>query len=297
MKAIGNSGARREYRRTTFLMALPGALLYSFFFIVPVCIGFYYSITDWNGVARTNNIVWFQNFADALSDKRFIKAFQFNFSYTIMYVICILVLATSIALLLNQKVRGLTTFRALYFIPALFSSVTISMIFNQVFYRVIPQFGTMFGIEALEKSILSSKNTAVYGVLIVALWGALPLQSILVLAGLQTIPPELTEAARIDGASTIQRFRFITVPHILPTLNVVLVLAVKGGLMVFDQIKILTDGGPNNATRSLSILIYNDAFKNNRFASAMAEAIIVGIVVAIISYVQLSLTSKKSVYS
>lgn len=259
--------------------------------------GLYYSITDWNGVARTNNLVGMKNYVDALTDKRFIKAFGFNLRYTLMYVICILILATVIALLLNQKIKGSTTFRALYFLPALFSSVTVSMIFNQIFFRVLPQIGNLLNIEMLQKSILSSKSTAIYGILFVALWGALPLQSILVLAGLQTIPSDLLEAARIDGANHRQVFRYITIPHIIPTLNVVMVLAVKGGLMVFDQIKILTDGGPNNATRSLSILIYNDAFKNNRFSSAMAEAIIVGIIVAIISYIQLSTTSKKSVYS
>ncbi len=286
---------KKDYKRTTTLMSIPGAALYTFFFTVPVCLGVYYSFTDWNSIARSNNFVGLQNYINALTDKRFLKAFLFNFRYTIFYVAGILILATVIAMLLNQRVKGSTTFRALYFLPALFSSVTVSMIFNQIFFRVLPAFGDAMGIAALHKSILSSKDTAIFGILFVALWGALPMQSILILAGLQTIPQELLEAARIDGANRWKVFRYITIPHLIPTLSVVLVLAVKGGLMVFDQIKILTDGGPNNATRSLSVLIYNDAFKNNRFASAMAEAIIVGIVVAVISYIQLQISNKKSV--
>lgn len=286
---------KKDYKRTTVLMSIPGGVLYTFFFTLPVCLGVYYSFTDWNSIARSSNFVGLQNYINALTDKRFLKAFLFNFRYTIFYVIGILVLATIIAMLLNQRVKGSTTFRALYFLPALFSSVTVSMIFNQIFFRVIPAFGDAMGIAALHKSLLSSKDTAIFGILFVALWGALPMQSILILAGLQTIPHELLEAARIDGANRWKVFRYITIPHLIPTLSVVLVLAVKGGLMVFDQIKILTDGGPNNATRSLSVLIYNDAFKNNRFASAMAEAIIVGIVVAVISYVQLQISNKKSV--
>ncbi len=286
---------KKDYKRTTALMSIPGAALYTFFFTVPVCLGVYYSFTDWNSIARSNNFVGLQNYINALTDKRFLKAFLFNFRYTIFYVAGILILATVIAMLLNQRVKGSTTFRALYFLPALFSSVTVSMIFNQIFFRVLPAFGDAMGIAALHKSILSSKDTAIFGILFVALWGALPMQSILILAGLQTIPQELLEAARIDGANRWKVFRYITIPHLIPTLSVVLVLAVKGGLMVFDQIKILTDGGPNNATRSLSVLIYNDAFKNNRFASAMAEAIIVGIVVAVISYIQLQISNKKSV--
>ena len=276
-------------------MSIPGAALYTFFFTFPVCLGVYYSFTDWNKIARTRNSVGFENYINALTDKRFLKAFLFNFRYSILFVLGILILATIIALLLNQRVKGSTTFRALYFLPALFSSVTVSMIFNQIFFRVIPAFGKVMNIPVLQKSLLSGKDTAIFGILFVALWGALPMQSILILAGLQTIPDELLEAARIDGATNWKVFRYITIPHLIPTLSVVLVLAVKGGLMVFDQIKILTDGGPNNATRSLSILIYNDAFKNNRFASAMAEAIIVGIVVAVISYVQLQISNKKSV--
>ena len=277
---------KKDYKRTTMLMSIPGAALYTFFFTFPVCLGVYYSFTDWNKI---------ENYINALTDKRFLKAFLFNFRYTILFVLGILILATIIALLLNQRVKGSTTFRALYFLPALFSSVTVSMIFNQIFFRVIPAFGNAVGISWLQKSLLSSKDTAIFGILFVALWGALPMQSILILAGLQTIPYELLEAAKIDGATNWKVFRYITIPHLIPTLSVVLVLAVKGGLMVFDQIKILTDGGPNNATRSLSILIYNDAFKNNRFASAMAEAIIVGIVVAAISFVQLQISNKKSV--
>ena len=286
---------KKDYKRTTMLMSIPGAGLYTFFFTFPVCLGVYYSFTDWNKIARTRNLVGFENYINALTDKRFLKAFLFNFRYSILYVLGILILATIIALLLNQRVKGSTTFRALYFIPALFSSVTVSMIFNQIFFRVIPAFGKVMNIPMLQKSLLSGKDTAIFGILFVALWGALPMQSILILAGLQTIPDELLEAAKIDGATNWKVFRYITIPHLIPTLSVVLVLAVKGGLMVFDQIKILTDGGPNNATRSLSILIYNDAFKNNRFASAMAEAIIVGIVVAVISYVQLQISNKKSV--
>lgn len=286
---------KKDYRRTTFLMSIPGTVFYCFFFIFPVCLGFYYSLTDWNGVAKTRNIVGFQNYINAFQDKRFIKAILFNLRFTVLYVVGILVLATIIAFLLNANIKGRTVFRALYFLPALFSGVTVSMIFNQIFFRVIPAFGEATGIEFLKTSLASSRHTAIYAVLIVCLWMSLPMQSILILAGLQTIPQDLIDAAKIDGANKTQVFHYITIPHLLPTLSVVMVLAVKGGLMVFDQIKVLTNGGPNNATRSVSILIYNDAFQNNRFASAMAEAIIIGVLIAVISYVQLKISSKRSV--
>ncbi len=281
-----------EYRRTTTLMAIPGTFLYSFFFIVPVCLGVYYSFTDWNGVKRTNNFVGFANYVKALTSKRFLNSIVFNLKYTFFYVILLVILATIIAMLLNNKIKGITTFRAFYFLPAVFSGVTISLIFNQVYFRVIPSFAKTLGITSLEQSLLSSKSTAMWAIMFVNLWCALPMQSILILAGLQTVPEDLLEAARIDGANRVQIFHYVTFPHLIPTLSVVLVLAVKAGLMIFDLIKVLTDGGPNNATRSVSMLIYADAFENKRYAIAMAEAIMIGIVIAAISYIQLRISNK-----
>lgn len=291
------SDLHHEWRRVTTLMAVPAALLYSFFFIVPVALGIWYSLTDWNGIARTNNFVGLQNYVDALTSNRFLTSILFNLRYTVIYVLCVLVLSVLIAILLNQRVRGNTIFRALLFLPAIFSGVTISLIYQQIFFRVIPSIADSLGIASLHKSILSSRDTAIYGVLLVHLWCSLPLQSIMVLAGLQTVPEELLDAAKIDGAKRAQLFRYITIPYLVPVLSVVLVLAVKGGLMIFDLIKVLTDGGPNNATRSVSILIYNNAFKNNKYALAMAEAIIVGVMIAVISLAQLKISQNKSANS
>jgi len=291
---LTKAGSRRdvERKRTTTLMALPGAIFYSFFFIVPVSMGVYYSFTDWNSVKRTNNFAGFTNYIKALTNKRFAKSIVFNAQYTVLYVVCVLVLAILIALLLNQKVKGITVFRALYFLPAVFSGVTISLIFQQIFFRVLPAFGQTTGIEFLQTSLLSSKTTAKYAILFVNLWCRLPMMSILVLAGLQTVPDDLIDAAKIDGANNRKVFHYVTVPHLIPTLSIVLVMAVKEGLMIFDLIKVLTDGGPNNATRSLSMLIYSDAFENKKYAFAMAEAIIVGFMIAAISYVQIKISSK-----
>lgn len=286
----------KDWKRTTLLFSIPGVFLYSLFFIIPVGLGVYYSLTDWNGIGRTKKLIGLQNYVKALTNRRFLNSIVFNLKYTLIYVICILVIGTILAILLNQKVKGITTFRAVYFLPAVFSGVTISLIFNQIFFRVIPAFGNWAGIESLQKSLLSSKSTAMFAVLFVDLWCTLPMQTILILAGLQTIPEDLTDAAKIDGASRGQLFRYITLPHLIPVLSVVLVLAVKGGLMIFDVIKVMTNGGPNNATQSVSMLIYSNAFENNKYALAMAEAIIVGIIISIISYIQLRMSDEKKAY-
>jgi raffinose/stachyose/melibiose transport system permease protein len=119
--------------------------------------------------------------------------------------------------------------------------------------------------------------------------------TLLFLAGLQTIPPELLEAAAIDGAGPFRRFCAITVPFLMPVLSVVMVLTVKSGLMVFDYIKALTDGGPGGSTESVSLLIYSNAFVEAKYSYAIAEAILVGILIALVSALQISITNKKKV--
>lgn len=266
------------------------------FFILPVVLGIWYSMTDWNGISASHNFIGAANYVKAIKSGRFQDAIIFTVKYTCWYTVCLVIIATIEALLLNAKVKGNTVFRAVLFIPAILSGVSVGLAYGQIFYHVVPRLGEMLGIDWLSKSLLGQKDTAMFAVLFVALWCSLAMNSILILAGLQSVAPEYLEAAAIDGASSWQRFRYITIPHIIPTLNVVIVLAVKGALMTFDLIKVLTGGGPNKATTSVAILIYEDAFQNNKYGLAMAESLIVGIVIAVISFVQLKYSDKKKAY-
>ena len=240
----------------------------------------------------------FSNYKRILADKVFQQSIVNTFLYLIIQVPIMLVLAILLAQLLNNKdlkFRGF--FRTCVFLPCATSLVSYSLIFRSMFATdgLINSILIKLGILSTGYNFLGNSASAKIVIILALIWRWTGYNMVFYLAGLQNIEYSVYEAAKIDGATNWKVFRYITIPHLIPTLSVVLVLAVKGGLMVFDQIKILTDGGPNNATRSLSILIYNDAFKNNRFASAMAEAIIVGIVVAAISFVQLQISNKKSV--
>ena len=159
----------------------------------------------------------------------------------------------------------------------------------------MPAFGQALGINALSTNILGNKDLAIFGVLFVGVWVGLAMPTVLFLAGLQTIPQDLYESAMIDGASAWQRFRFITVPFLIPVVTIVVILSVKGGLGIFDLIVALTDGGPARSTESVSYLVYMDAFKNNKFSFAIAESMIVGIILAIISIIQVMVQNKKRV--
>ena len=285
----------RERITTYGLFCLPGFIAYCVFLIFPILMGIYYSFMDWNGISKGYNFIGFANYAKLLTDKKFGAALLFNFRYTIMLIVGVVVISVVLALLLNKEFKGRSFFRTLYFLPAVLSMITVSLVFKQVFFYVLPAIGKALGIEALSTNILASKQNAIYGVLFVHLWQGVALPTLLFLAGLQTIPTELYEAAAIDGANGWQQFKHITVAYLIPTLSVVLVLLVKQGLMVFDYVKSMTAGGPGTATQTIALLIYNNGFERNRYSYSIAQAIATGVIIALISAIQIQTSNRKKV--
>ncbi|MFR5854699.1 MAG: carbohydrate ABC transporter permease [Lachnospiraceae bacterium] len=285
----------RERITTYGLFCLPGFIAYCVFLIFPILMGIYYSFMDWNGISKSYNFIGFANYAKLFTDKKFGEALLFNFRYTIMLIVGVVVISVVLALLLNKEFKGRSFFRTLYFLPAVLSMITVSLVFKQVFFYVLPAIGKALGIEALSTNILASKQNAIYGVLFVHLWQGVALPTLLFLAGLQTIPTELYEAAAIDGANGWQQFKHITVAYLIPTLSVVLVLLVKQGLMVFDYVKSMTAGGPGTATQTIALLIYNNGFERNRYSYSIAQAIATGVIIALISAIQIQASNRKKV--
>ena len=290
-----HSAMTRERITTYGLFCLPGFIAYCVFLIFPILMGIYYSFMDWNGISKSYNFIGFANYAKLFTDKKFGAALLFNFRYTIMLIIGVVVISVVLALLLNKEFKGRSFFRTLYFLPAVLSMITVSLVFKQVFFYVLPAIGKALGIEALSTNILASKQNAIYGVLFVHLWQGVALPTLLFLAGLQTIPTELYEAAAIDGANGWQQFKHITVAYLIPTLSVVLVLLVKQGLMVFDYVKSMTAGGPGTATQTIALLIYNNGFERNRYSYSIAQAIATGLIIAVISAIQIQASNRKKV--
>lgn len=290
-----HSAMTRERITTYGLFCLPGFIAYCVFLIFPILMGIYYSFMDWNGISKSYNFIGFANYAKLFTDKKFGEALLFNFRYTIMLIVGVVVISVVLALLLNKEFKGRSFFRTLYFLPAVLSMITVSLVFKQVFFYVLPAIGKALGIEALSTNILASKQNAIYGVLFVHLWQGVALPTLLFLAGLQTIPTELYEAAAIDGANGWQQFKHITVAYLIPTLSVVLVLLVKQGLMVFDYVKSMTAGGPGTATQTIALLIYNNGFERNRYSYSIAQAIATGLIIALISAIQIQASNRKKV--
>lgn len=290
-----HNGLRREQTLTYAAFILPGFAIYCVFLIFPILLGIYYSLMDWNGISPHYDFVGLKNYQSLLTDKKFRAALTFNLRYTVMLVIGIVVISVILALLLNRQFKGRGFFRTLYFLPAVLSMLTVSLVFKQIFFYVLPAVGKALGIAALSTNILASKQLAIYGLLFVHLWQGVALPTLLFLAGLQTIPSELYEAAAIDGANGWQQFKSITVAYLIPTLSVVLVLVVKQGLMVFDYVKSMTGGGPGTVTQSIALLIYTNGFERNKYSYSIAQAIATGLLIAAISFVQIQLSGRKKV--
>lgn len=280
---------------TRLAFTLPAVILYSIFFTYAVFVGFYYSLTDWNGLSRDYNFIGLENYSKLLQNPFFWDSIFTTFKYALMLVVGVMTISLVLALALNSLCILKTLIKSIFFIPTMIGAVTISLIFDQLFYRVIPQFGEWLNIDLLSQSLVGNGSTALVAVVFVNLWQAVAMPTVIFIAGLQTVPEELYESAKLDGASPFQRFKNITFPYLLPTFTVNMVLVIKSGITVFEYVLALTAGGPNRATMVIGLSIYNDAFMNMRFSMANAEAMVLFLVIAVLSFCQIALTNKGGV--
>ncbi|MGX7197134.1 carbohydrate ABC transporter permease [Enterococcus olivae] len=279
-------------RYWAYLFILVPVALQLVFFYFPMLQGFFYSLTDWTGLTPNYNMVGFSNFGMILSDQKFIKAIGFTVFFTIGMIVGQIVLGILVARFLNRKMRGVGFFRTAYFFPAVLSTVTLGLIFRQIFNYGFPQIGELLGIEFLQQNLLANEKTAIWGVLFVALWQGVAMPIVIFLSGLQSIPDDILEAASIDGATNRQKFWNIELPYLLPSLSMVFIMALKAGLTAFDLIYALTGGGPSDTTTTLGMLVYNYAFRNNQYGYANAIAVVLFVVIAIISVLQIRMSRR-----
>ncbi len=278
-----------------FLCSLPALLLHTLLFAFPLVLGVYFSLTDWDGISRSYRLVGLSNYINILHDSRFLLSLRTTLLYTVLLVLFTMGLSLLFAMVLNMKVKWNTFFRGVYFYPSVLSMLTVGLIFRQIFYHVVPTIGEMTKVTWLQSNLLGNPKTALYAVLFVHIWQGLGIPLALFLAGLQTIPEELLEAAKIDGAGPFQRFRTITLPFLVPVSVVVFILTFRNGLIVFDVVRAMTDGGPGRTTEVIGLLIYEHGFYQRRFAYATAEAVVLFFVLAIVSFLVFKTMGKRGV--
>ena len=285
------SGVKVKYRKSEvisgYLFILPSLVIFITFMIIPIFMGLYISLTDYDGF-KTLNFVGLQNYAAMFKDSYFLVSFKNNIVYTLFTVPGTLILSLLLAVAVNKGIRGSSVFKTVFFFPYITSMVAVGIIWTLLFNPTvgpINNFLKSIGIANPPGWLLSTKS-ALPAVMIVTVWKWAGYYMIIFLAGLQGIPKQLYEASEVDGASGLTKFFHITLPLLSPTTFLILILLIINSFQVFDLINIMTEGGPGRATNVLVYRIYQEGFKYMHFGYASAEAYFLFAIILIITGIQ-----------
>ncbi|GIF39233.1 carbohydrate ABC transporter permease [Actinoplanes xinjiangensis] len=288
---------RRRWRNTAIGLSflLPNFIGFLILTLIPVGLLFYYAFTEWNvfGGATWTGL---DNFRQMARDTTFWTALRNTLYYAAFHIPLTLAVSLGLALLLNRKLRGVAFFRAVAFFPYITSIVAIAQIWNMLFS---PGFGPVnellrwVGVDN-PPGWTTSADWSMPAVIVVGVWRDMGYYMLLFLAGLQTIPGQLYEAARVDGASAWQRFRAVTLPGLRPTTFFITVLLTIGSFKVFDLILVMTNGGPGQSTLVLAQYIFRKGFEENQFGYASAVSIVLFAICLLVTVVQFVVNKRRS---
>jgi multiple sugar transport system permease protein len=273
MASISNKKLTRTQKEAfdAYVFMSPVILGLLFFTLGPILFSLYISFTEYD-ILDSPTWIGLENFTNLFADPFFWMSMKVTFTYAIVSVPLGLVVSLMLAMLLNQNIKGIFIIRTIYYLPVVISGVAVSLLWKWIFN---PEFGLMnflLGLIGIEgPSWLYSEEWALPAVIIMSLW-SIGGSMLIYLAGLQSIPTELYDAAKIDGANSRKTFRHITIPMLSPVIFFNLIMGIIGSLQVFTEGYVMTSGGPNNATLFSVLYLYRNAFNylNMGYASAMA---------------------------
>lgn len=283
-----NKPKGKAFKLTPYMFVLPAVILMMTFLLWPALTSLRYAFTNYN-IMRPDRveIVWFSNFIKLFSDADFKKALWNTIYFTIVVVPYQCTLALALALLINKKIRGVGVFRAAYFSPMVTSMTVISILWT-ILYNPNPNQGLInailvkLGLESI--SFLRDPGTAMNSIIFMSGWQAAGYQMMIFLAGLQNIPQDRYEAASIDGAGVFQKFWYITLPGLANVIKYVVIITMIQAMKLFTQPYIMTQGGPQNATRTLVYYIYQQGFQFKNFGYACAVSVVFFLIVVCMSF-------------
>ena len=287
-RRIRNSGSRTP--STYYWMVWPAVIAFAVFHTVPMIIGIFFSFTNYAGYGEWN-FVGIANYFNLFRDDRVLQAYGFSFLFAIVATVLTNLISLSIAMGLNAKIRARNFWRGVYFVPYVLAILVIGYVFQFLFSNSLPKI--LSGIPLFADNILTNPDWAWTAIVALAVWQACAFSIIIYIAGLQTIPGELYEAAALDGAKPWRQFRSITFPLISAFFTINVVLSLKGFLQVFDPIISLTNGGPGTSTESVTMLIFRGGFSGGEFAYQTANAVVFFIVITVISLLQFRVLQRR----
>ena len=294
--ATTTSAVTRAPRRidpTYYWMVVPVLALFAFFITLPALVGVFFSLTNYAGYGDWK-FIGFANYVNIFKDPAILQSYIFTFVFALTATVVVNVVALAIALGLNAKIKWRTGIRTVFFIPMVLSALVVSFVFNYLFSNTLPVLAERLGFMPLATSILANENLAWLAIVLVTVWQAAPGATIIYLAGLQSVPAEVYEAADLDGAGNFRQLLSLTLPLILGYLVINVILGFKGFLGTYEIIVGLTGGGPGMATQSVAMRIFS-GFTGGDYSYQMANAVIYFLITLLISIIQLRLIQRRGV--
>lgn len=281
----------KKMERQYLLLVIPGFIIFTIGLIVPLVLAFRYSLTSWDGMSVEKPFVGLQNYIDLLKDEDFRSAWWFTIKFTIGNTIIQNVLALAFAVALDSGIKGQKWYRTAFFVPCLISSIIVGFVWLKMFSNVLPEINTILGTD-INFLLFGDGETVLSGLLIANNWQWVGYWMLIYLAGLQSIPADLHEAAKVDGAGPWSRFKNITIPMLAPAITICVVGITTGSLKVYDLLVSSTKGGPGRASTSVIYQTYTTAINGRQYGYGSAMS--VSLVVALLLVAMIQVKSLKS---
>ncbi|MBQ5446467.1 MAG: sugar ABC transporter permease [Lachnospiraceae bacterium] len=294
--SVNSALLQKSIRKCWPIFLLPLMIAFAIGFIYPFFSGMYLSFCKFTTTSDAK-LVGFVNYKEAFKDKTFTHAFWYTALFAIVSLVIINVVAFAIAYVLTQGIRGTNIFRTVFFMPNLIGGMVLGYIWNMIFNGILLKFNT---------NLLAKSKYGFWGLIIVICWQQIGYMMIIYIAGLQAVPEDIMEAAKIDGAGRMQTLFKVTIPNVMPSITICTFLTLTNGFKLFDQNLALTGGQPYEfkpdgtivkTTEMLALNIYNTFYGQNTSARgvAQAKAVLFFVLVAAISIIQLRMTKSKEV--
>ena len=284
-------GRRFRGASAGYLLIAPAVIVTVAFLVIPMIVSGYWSLTHYNGI-KPPEFVGLQNYADVLANPRFQRAFQNTVFFVVMGMAIGPLLGLGTAILLNDNLRLRALFRTSFFLPTMTSLIVVATIWKLMYADngIVNAVASVFGLPG--HAWLTDPTTALPAVVVTAIWQGFGFETVVFLAALQSIPREYYEAATVDGAGRWAKFRWVTLPGLRPTIVFVYVIGIIGSFQTFDQVFVMTNGGPIQATRTI-VFDLVDRFNRLDLGGASAVAYILLVFLAVLSYAQLRLGEER----
>jgi len=281
---------------TGFWFILPATVLFSAFVFYPFVSSIYYSFTEWDSIRPAKFIGW-DNYAFLLEDSKMLQAAKNTILITVFGIVVQNPLSLLLAILLNRSFRTKILLRVAFYLPVVVSLVVTSIVWGHIlqYEGLLNGFLERMGLHSWVRDWLGDTRSVFPTIIALTQWQGLGYCAVIYLAGLQTIPQDLYEAAKMDGAKALNRFRHVTLPMLMPATTIVVFMTIVGGLKMFDIPYIMTGGGPGSASYTLTLAIYNAAFRENTYGYAISGGIVLMIFIMIVTLIQLKIMRRKEV--